>query len=48
MADNNVKIIATGGLGRLFSKSIECIDVYDPDLLFKGMKILYDKNHTNM
>lgn len=48
LKDNNVKIIATGGLGRLFSKSIECIDVYDPDLLFKGMKILYDKNHTNM
>lgn len=39
-----LKVIATGGLGRILVKETDCIDEYDPDLAFKGMKIIYDKN----
>ena len=39
-----LKVIATGGLGRILVKEKNCIDEYDPDLAFKGMKIIYDKN----
>lgn len=38
-------VIATGGLGRILVNETSCIDLYDPDLAFKGMKIIYDKNH---
>ena len=40
-----INVIATGGLGRLFANGSQSIDVYDPDLIFKGMAIIYDKNH---
>jgi type III pantothenate kinase len=40
----DMKVIATGGLGRLMADSTSMIDVYDPMLLFKGLKIIYDKN----
>ena len=39
-----LKVIATGGLGRMISDEVEEIDEYDPALLLKGLKILYDKN----
>ena len=38
------KVIATGGLGRVVCSHIPLIDVYDPNLIFKGLKIIYDKN----
>ena len=41
----NLKVIATGGLGRIISKNTNKIDIYDPDLVFKGLKIIYDRNH---
>lgn len=41
---NDIKIIATGGLGRIIFNETKMIDVYDKDLTFKGMKIIYDKN----
>lgn len=40
----NMKVIATGGLGRLMSDETDVIDLYDPQLLFKGLKIIHDKN----
>lgn len=42
--DENMKVIATGGLGRLISDETASIDVYDPQLMLKGLKILHDKN----
>ena len=39
------KVIATGGLGRIIFNETKLIDEYDPNLSFKGMKIIYDKNH---
>lgn len=37
-------IIATGGLGRMIYNETDCIDFYDPDLAYKGMKIIFEKN----
>lgn len=40
----NVKVIATGGLGILIEKETDEIDIYDPMLTLKGMQIIYEKN----
>ena len=37
-------VIATGGLGRIIASNTDLIDIYDPDLTFKGLKIIFDKN----
>lgn len=37
-------VIATGGLGRIIVPETEAIDLYDPDLAYKGMKIIFEKN----
>ena len=36
-------VIATGGLGHLISKETEEIEVYDADLTFKGLKLIYQR-----
>jgi type III pantothenate kinase len=36
----NVKVVATGGLGGMISKETKCIDVYDPDLTLKGIRYI--------
>lgn len=38
-----LKVISTGGLGRIIFNETKLIDVYDPDLTFKGLKIIYDR-----
>jgi type III pantothenate kinase len=40
------KVIATGGLGKIISNATDVIEVYDPDLTLKGLKIISDKNRT--
>lgn len=37
------KVIATGGLGRVICDYTDEIDVYDPNLIFKGLKCIYEK-----
>lgn len=37
------KVIATGGLGRVICEHTNQIDVYDPNLIFKGLKVIYEK-----
>lgn len=39
----DMKVIATGGLGKIIYKNTDLIDVYDPDLIFKGLKTIYEK-----
>ena len=39
-----MKVVATGGLGRLISEETEGIDIYDPNLTLNGLRILYEKN----
>ena len=40
----DIKVVATGGLGRMFYKESKVIDVFDPQLSLKGLKIIHDKN----
>lgn len=40
----DMKVIATGGLGRIVCSYTKSIDVYDPNLIFKGLKVIYEKN----
>ena len=42
--DEDFKVVATGGLGRVFKDDTTLIDIYDPDLIFKGMAAIYDRN----
>lgn len=37
-------VIATGGLGKVIAKETKEIDLFDPDVAYKGMRILYDLN----
>ena len=37
---DDIKVYATGGLGRVIYNETDMIDLYDPDLAFKGMKII--------
>lgn len=41
---DDLKVIATGGLGRVIHNHTPLIDTYDPDLIFKGLNIIYKKN----
>lgn len=43
----DMKVVATGGLGRLISELTEEIDIYDPILTLRGLQILYEKNRRN-
>lgn len=40
----NLKVIATGGLGRLISEETESIDIYNSTLTLEGLRIIYEKN----
>lgn len=40
----DLKVVATGGLGRLISDEIDTIDVYDSALTLDGLRIIYEKN----
>lgn len=39
----NVKVVATGGLGRIISNETDCIDIYDPNLTLAGLQLIYEK-----
>lgn len=40
---DNIKVIATGGLGKLISENTDAIDVYDPNLTLQGLRLIYEK-----
>lgn len=43
----DLKVVATGGLGRIIAGETDKIEVYDPDLTFKGLCFIYEKNKAN-
>ncbi len=43
----NLKVIATGGLGRIIYENTDRIDVYDNELTLQGMRLIYEKNIKN-
>lgn len=40
----NLKVVATGGLGRIIADETDAIDVYDKTLTLDGLRIIYGKN----
>ena len=40
----DMKVVATGGLGRLIAEETDAIDCYDPFLTLDGLRIIYQKN----
>ena len=40
----NLKVVATGGLGRAISEETDSIDVYDSYLTLDGLYMIYEKN----
>ncbi len=41
---DNLKVVATGGLGRTISDETDLIDEYNGDLTLEGLRIIYAKN----
>lgn len=44
----NMKVISTGGLGKIIANETTAIDIHDSELTFKGLKIIYDKNKKEL
>ena len=42
--EDNVKVIATGGLAPLFNQHTDVIDIIAPDLLLDGLRLIYEHN----
>ena len=40
----DMKVVATGGLGRTIADETDAIDVYDSVLTLDGLRIIYEKN----
>ncbi len=40
----DMKVVATGGLAKIIFGETDAIDIYDPLLTFKGLKIIHGKN----
>lgn len=41
---DNMKVVATGGLGRIIADETDEIQIYDRDLTLEGLRIIYEKN----
>lgn len=39
-----LRVVATGGLGRLIADETDAIDIYDSYLTLEGLRIIYEKN----
>lgn len=44
LKDSDCKVLATGGLGRVIASETDQIDEYDPDIAYKGIRLLYELN----
>lgn len=40
------KVVATGGLGKIISDATDVIEIYDPTLTLRGLKLISDKNRN--
>ena len=40
---DTMKVVATGGLGKIIYDETDSIEIYDPNLTLKGLNILYNK-----
>lgn len=39
----NIKVVATGGLGKLIFENTDAIDIYDANLTLQGLRLIYEK-----
>ncbi|EMS73569.1 type III pantothenate kinase [Ruminiclostridium cellobioparum] len=46
MQEDNIKVIATGGLARFFSEESRTIDHVNPTLTLEGLRIVYERNRN--
>lgn len=37
------KVVASGGLGKIITNETDIIDVYDPQLTLKGLRMIYER-----
>lgn len=44
MRNPDMKVIATGGFGKIIVSETKCIDVYEKNLTLKGLKLIADRN----
>ena len=44
---DNIRVVATGGLGGMIAKETDCIDIYDPNLTLQGMRFIYEKQNRS-
>ncbi len=47
-AFEHVKVVATGGLGKLIATETNSIDIYDPNLTLQGMRLIYEKQKGSL
>ena len=40
----NIKVVATGGFGKVIADETDVIDIYDNMLTLQGLRIIYYKN----
>ncbi len=40
---DNIKVVATGGLGKLIAENTKSIDVYNPNLTLEGLRLIFEK-----
>ena len=40
---DNIKVVATGGLGKQIADNTDAIDIYDANLTLKGLQLIYEK-----
>lgn len=41
----DLKVVATGGLGKIIANETEEIDIYDPTLTLQGLRLIYNKQN---
>ncbi len=41
----NLKVVATGGLGIIIADEVKSIDIYDPTLTLQGLRLIYNKQN---
>ena len=42
-----IKVVATGGLGRIIAEGTQKIEVYDPELTLQGMRLIYERTKAS-
>lgn len=40
---SDIKVVATGGIGKVIADETDKIDIYDPDLTLQGLRLIYNR-----